>query len=382
MKQIKIIFFLLLTISPGVSVLRAQGIDPYLPDNTTPPVIAGKTLVWNDDFNVDGKPNSSNWKSETGFVRNQELQYYQSANVNCVGGVCVFTGKRDTVLNAKYVSGSSDWRYSQQYAYWTSGSIITQGLKSFQYGQFEIRARIDTTVGSWPAIWQKGVSGSWPNCGETDIMEFYISGGAKTILANVAWGSASAPTVGTWNTKKTALSTFLAKDADWCKKFHVWKERWNKDSLKIYLDDQLLNTQLLANTTNATGISPVNPYFQPHYFILNQAIGVNGGKPRAKTSAYKYEVDYVRVYQDNTTDNNDIKTETIGIYPNPVSEVLNIVSDNKLLNLTIIDMVGNQLVNQNYPAKQVSLSSLRDGIYIARIITADGAVLLKNIIKK
>lgn len=155
MKHKTKLLFLVLLAAP---ISAAQTTDPFLPDSSGPSIVGGKSLVWNDEFNVEGKPNSANWKYETGFVRNQELQYYQSANVNCVGGVCLFTGERDTVVNAKYNSVSTDWRYKNQYAYWTSGSIISQGLKTFQYGQIEIRARIDTTLGSWPAIWTKGVN--------------------------------------------------------------------------------------------------------------------------------------------------------------------------------------------------------------------------------
>lgn len=362
--------------------LQAITIDPYLPDASTPPVIAGKSLVWNDEFNVDGKPNTANWKSETGFVRNQELQYYQLANANCIKGVLVLNAKRDTVANPNYNSGSSDWRYSRQNAFWTSGSIISQGKQSFLYGQFEIRARIDTTLGSWPAIWTKGISGSWPNCGETDIMEFYIKSGAKTILANVAWGSASAPTVGTWNTKTKSLSYFLAKDADWCQKFHVWKEIWNKDSLKLYLDNELLNTQLLTNTNNATGISPANPHQQAHFFLLNLAIGANGGTPRLTTSNFKYEVDYIRVYQNNITENQNILDKQIKIYPNPVIDYLNVQSQVQPQQIKITDIWGNTTKILQFSEEKLSLSQLKSGVYMLEMLLVDGSVYKQPILKK
>ena len=65
----------------------AQKADPYKPDNCSHAVLTGMTLVWNDEFNSDGKPDPSNWRYETGFVRNQELQWYQKENANCKGGV-------------------------------------------------------------------------------------------------------------------------------------------------------------------------------------------------------------------------------------------------------------------------------------------------------
>lgn len=363
-----------------INGLQAQTIDPYLPDASTPPAVTGKNLVWKDEFNVDGKPNTANWKYETGFVRNNELQYYQSANVNCMGGLMIFDGKREAVLNAKYVSGSTDWRYSKQYSVWTSGSVISQGLQQFQYGQFEIRARIDTTLGSWPAIWTKGISGSWPYCGETDIMEFYRSSGSPTILSNVAWGS-STSTSGTWNTKKITLASFIAKDADWCKKFHVWKEVWTQDYIYLYLDDQLLNTQSVAATTNPSANLPLNPHQQKHFFLLNLAIGSNGGTPRAISSTYKYEVDYIRVYQDNTTAINDIQDEKIHIYPNPVSNELNVSSAQEVKQLKILNLLGKQVLNQNNPQKQVIVTGLSSGIYTMVLTMSDGTSVLKKIIK-
>ena len=120
--------------------------------------------------------------------KRQELQYYQAANVKLNNGLLVMTGKRDTVPNSKYNAASTDWRYSRAYGYYTSGSIKSQNKKSFLFGKFEIRARIDTTKGSWPAIWTKGNVGSWPTCGEIDILEFYISGGKQVFLANVIYG--------------------------------------------------------------------------------------------------------------------------------------------------------------------------------------------------
>lgn len=379
MKYNATFLFLLLL---AAQVITAQTTDPFLPDSSGPSVVGGKSLVWNDEFNVEGKPNSANWKYETGFVRNQELQYYQSANVNCVGGVCLFTGKRDTVVNTKFVSGSTDWRYKNPYAYWTSGSIISQGLKTFLYGQIEIRARIDTTLGSWPAIWTKGVSGSWPNCGETDIMEFYFKNGAKTIFANVAWGSASYPTVGTWNTKTKALSYFLAKDANWCEKFHIWKECWNKDTLKLYLDNELLNTQLLANTINASGITPVNPHKQAHFYLLNLAIGANGGTPTSTTSAYRYEVDYIRVYQDTPTTIEAPSKDEIQVYPNPVSDVLHVASNHEIIQLSIMDLVGKQILNQSNPRQDISVMSLKPGVYTVILTVKDEPAFLRRLIKR
>jgi len=69
---------------------------------------------------------------------------------------------------------------------------------------------------------------------------------------------------------------------------------WNKDSINLFLDDQLLNTIQLNLTVNPDGF---NPFLQPHYLLLNLALGSNGGDPAKTLFPIKYEVDYVRVYQ-------------------------------------------------------------------------------------
>jgi len=375
MKQSKLKLIIFLTIFYSLLGVQAQTIDPYLPDATTPLTIAGKKLVWNDEFNVDGKPNTANWKPETGFVRNNELQYYQLANVNCVGGVCLFTGKRDTVVNTKYVRGSTDWRYKDSLAYWTSASLISQGLKTFQYGRIDVRARIDTTYGAWPAIWQKGISGSWPACGEVDILEFYN----KKIYANAIYGA-----VGAANYTKCVYKSFSSvtgSDTNWAKKFHLWTETWNADTIKLYLDGVLMNSVLVASIANPAGTTPANGFLQPHFFLLNLAIGSNGGTPRAKISSYTYEVDYIHVYQDDATAISTVSTENIELYPNPVSDLLNLSSTLDIKKLTIFNLQGVQVMVQSNPQKQISIEDLSQGIYYVVLTKNDGTSVVKKVIK-
>ena len=68
---------------------------------------------------------------------------------------------------------------------------------------------------------------------------------------------------------------------------------WTKDSINLYLDDVLLNTSSLSTTLNP---DQSNPFQQPHYLLLNLAIGANGGDPSNSKFPIKYEVDYVRYY--------------------------------------------------------------------------------------
>jgi len=281
-----LIFFLSLRI-------LAQKADSFSPDFKSPERIRGYNLVWNDEFNNSGEPDSANWIYETGFKRNQELQWYQQENATCASGLLIIEGRQEQVKNPKYIGGNTNWKTGREYAEYTSASIQTRGHKQWQFGRFEVRARIDTVCGAWPAIWTLGISKAWPSNGEIDIMEFYRVKGVPTILANFAWES-SRHGVAKWDDLKKPFADFTAKDADWTKKFHVWRMDWNKDSISLFLDDQLLNSVLLSQTINPDGF---NPFLHPHYLLLNLAIGGNGGDPSYSKFPIKYEVDYVRVYQ-------------------------------------------------------------------------------------
>jgi beta-glucanase (GH16 family) len=284
------ILFLAVTFSGGLS---AQKSNPFRPDFSSPAVIPGMKLVWNDEFNKDGKPDSLSWRYETGFVRNQELQWYQPGNAFCKDGLLVIEGRKEKALNREFAPGSTDWRFSREYAEYTSASIQTRGFHQWKFGRFEIRARIDTANGAWPAIWTLGVSREWPSDGEIDIMEFYRIKDVPTILANFAWGTGK-QYVAKWKDLKKPLSHFTANDPEWTKKFHVWRMDWNRDSIELYLDEELLNSVRLDQTVNPDGF---NPFLQPHYILLNLALGRNGGNPEGSKFPVRYEVDYVRVYQ-------------------------------------------------------------------------------------
>jgi beta-glucanase (GH16 family) len=290
MNLIKLIFLaFLVQIS---ATIIAQKPNPNTPDFSAPKVIPGMTLVWNEEFNINGKPDSAFWRYERGFVRNQELQWYQPDNANCINGVLLIEARREQIKNPNYVAGSTRWNQAREYAEYSSSSIQTRGKKQWQFGTFEIRARIDTSMGSWPAIWTLGISGGWPGGGEIDIMEFYRRNGVPIILANAAWLNDQRGAK--WHTEIRPLTDFTSTDPDWVKKFHIWKMEWDSVAIKLSLDDLVINTTLLKETINPDGR---NPFLQPHYILLNFALGRNGGDPSKTKFPLKYEVDYVRVYQ-------------------------------------------------------------------------------------
>jgi beta-glucanase (GH16 family) len=273
--------------------LTASAVLSQSESNDSPSADAWK-LVWSDEFNQDGKPDSAVWNYENGFVRNEEFQWYTPDNASCHNGCLIIEGRRELRENPRYKAESNNWRSSRKYAEYTSSSLNTRGRKEFMFMRLEVKARIDTAMGLWPAIWTLGKNGEWPSNGEIDIMESYPTDGIHYILANVATGTPRRY-VAKWDTRKIPLDYFLQKDALWAEKFHVWRMDWDETAIRLYLDEELLNETLLTDMLNPDGSQP---FQQPHYILLNLAIGgQNGGDPSNTRFPTRYEIDYVRVYQ-------------------------------------------------------------------------------------
>ncbi len=281
---------LLVFVTNSILVLA---INPYKPTKKIAQVVDGKKLVFSEEFNYTGKPDSTIWNYEHGFQRNNELQWYQPDNANCSDGRLLIEGRKSNFPNPNYIPDSKDWRINREFVTYTAASITTAKKKQWLYGRFEVRARIDTTMGSWPAIWLLGSGREWPACGEIDMMEFYRYKGDPVVLANVAWGGKGRHNP-IWDNFRKPLSELVAKDKKWPQKYHVWRMDWTPTEICLYVDDVLYNSTLLSQTINADGS---NPFTKPMYFLLNLALGSNGGTPDDGNFPIKYEVDYVRVYQ-------------------------------------------------------------------------------------
>lgn len=267
------------------------------PAATAQPADDSWRLVWSEEFDNDGGVDTTVWNFEKGFVRNNELQWYQEDNAYCKSGLLVIEGRKENRPNPHYKPESRSWRRSRPTIDYSSSSINTRGKKEFQYGRFEVRARIPAATGSWPAIWTLGTYQRWPSCGEIDMMEFYQVDGKPHILANAAWGSKEGRHEPVWNSKKIPYAKWLDSDPEWATKFHVWRMDWDENAIRLYLDDELLNEIPLADTVNGAHGAGINPFKQPHYILLNLAMGSNGGQIDPATLPLKYEIDYVRVYQ-------------------------------------------------------------------------------------
>jgi beta-glucanase (GH16 family) len=270
--------------TPGIPVVQSGALsDP-------PPKYPGYELVWADEFDRGREPDPKNWTYERGFVRNRELQWYQPRNARVAGGMLTIEARRERVQNPNFENGSTDWKRNREVAEYTSASLITKGLREWQYGRFEMRGRIDTRPGLWPAFWTLGTTGPWPHGGEIDIMEYYRG----TLLANVAWGGAK-PFDPIWADTRKPLESF--NDPKWSDAFHTWRMDWDERAIVLSVDGLRLNEVELTRTVNQDS-SGKNPFHAPQYLLLNLAIGgTAGGDPSATTFPARFEVDYVRVYR-------------------------------------------------------------------------------------
>jgi beta-glucanase (GH16 family) len=257
--------------------------------NPAPPIEQGDyKLVWADEFDTDGAPDPTNWEFEHGFVRNKELQWYQPENARVDNGLLVIQAVHELRDNPDYREGSRSWHTQRKFAEYTSASLKTQGKHDWLYGRFVMRAKIPTAPGMWPAFWTLG-SGSWPRCGEIDIMEYYRG----MVLANAAWHGEG------WRVAWDAVRTPIDQlgDADWADEFHLWRMDWTNDRIDLYVDDRLLNT-VDTSVADSSGHNGANPFRKPHYLLVNLAVGgMNGGAPNDASSPARYEIDYIRVYQ-------------------------------------------------------------------------------------
>jgi beta-glucanase (GH16 family) len=256
---------------PGICMIMAA----YGTVHSQTASAGGWQFSWSDEFNGTAI-DATVWGYENGYVRNSELQYYTNRpeNARIDNGNLLIQALRDNWNGHEY----------------TAASLRTMGKKSWQYGMFEMRAKIDIRQGSWPAWWWLPNTGGWPRGGEIDMMEYY----KNKCLFNVMDGNQK------W-TSVTKTITALGGTA-WSDDFHVWTWVWDSTKIDISLDGVLMNHYPVANA-DGTGPSGANPFRKPGYMLVNQAIGgTNGGDPSGTTFPVEYRVDWIRVHTWSTAD--------------------------------------------------------------------------------
>ena len=251
-------------------------------------------LVWSDEFDKPGMADESKWNYEVGFIRNRESQYYTCAreeNARVEDGVLVIEARKEKYKNPRFdAKRKGDWKREQESASYTSASLNTKGKAAWCGGRIEVRAKLPTGRGMWPAIWMLGVDKDrvgWPACGEIDIME-NVGYAPDVIHANIHTKSYN-HSIGTG---KGSRITIPKPYAD----FHIYAVEWTQEKMDFFVDDQ----KYFTYENEGTG-RDVWPYNQPHYLILNIAVGgAWGGQKGIDDGIFpqKMLIDYVRVYQE------------------------------------------------------------------------------------
>ena len=279
----------------------------------------GLTLIWSDEFDYEGLPDSNKWSYEEGYVRSMQFQYYtknRKENARVENGVLVLEARKEEFPNAKYRPNSEDWRYSRKVAQYTSASLHTRGKATFQYGRIEVRAKLPRGAGLGAAIWLKTVNTSTNlnklNRGEIDIME-HVARRPNIVYATSHFSDG--PGIGQ-NTVSTGRGNLRAAEP-YHNDFHVYAIEWDEQKIKFFVDDRQYAT-LDITEADVVGEGPNNPFRRPHEFLLSFPMGGAPGNWRGDTiddSALpqKYEIDYVRVYKMNNGQANIVLESDVGL---------------------------------------------------------------------
>lgn len=224
-----------------------------------------KVLLWSEEFadHLDGKLPSDTWSfdigdgSSAGLIGwgNNELEYYTAESVRI---------ENNLIITAQRAPANTSLQCYYGPAQWTSGKIHTAGKVGFKFGRIEIKAKLPSGIGTWPALWLLGanlIDGvAWPHCGEIDILEntgvnpFQVQG---TIHGDGYFG-------------EEGLTKIIQSPTPLSESFHNFAIAWNEDYIEWFFDGESYNKFSKASV-EATG-KPW-PFSQEFYLIMNLAIG-------------------------------------------------------------------------------------------------------------
>lgn len=259
-----------------------KGYIPYVSNRALDRITVVPKLIWNDEFNYEGSPDSYKWDYDIGGHGwgNNELQYYTDRleNVRVDNGHLIIEAKKESYEGNNY----------------TSARLVSRGKGDWLYGRFEIRAKLPTGRGVWPAIWMlptDNIYGVWPNSGEIDIMECVgfeparVHSTVHTANYNHLLGTQKG---GSLVLNPPPQEVFYTYICEWTpQKIDFYVKRDTGDMLKVF------------SFNKESDDYKVWPFNQKFHLILNIAVGGSwGGLYGVDDSIFpqKMEIDYVRVY--------------------------------------------------------------------------------------
>lgn len=244
-------------------------------------------LVWSEEFDVDGLPNPKYWSYDVGRGcdkpcgcgwGNQELQYYSEANINnsrIENGNLIIEARKESIEGAQF----------------TSARLVTKNKVDFKYGRIDIRAKLPTLLGAWPAIWLLPTDSKikhWPASGEIDIVEHvgYVPDSIFGTIHTQSYNHLNKTEVG-----GKIFSQTIDED------FHTYSLRWDKNQLEWFMDGEKFFTFKNENKTYKEW-----PFDNKFHLILNLAVGGTfGGRGGTDMENWpqQFMIDFVRLYQEN-----------------------------------------------------------------------------------
>jgi beta-glucanase (GH16 family) len=338
-------------------------IDDFYYYDTVQAVSSFSQLVWADEFNYAGAIDSSKWFHQTkipagGSWYNGEIQHYTDrlTNSSVANGELNLVAKKETFTDQGFTKQYTSARLNSKFA--------------FKYGRIEVRAKLPTGAGTWPAIWTLGKNitedgaywetqgfgtASWPACGEMDIMEHW--GNNQNYISSATHTPSSSG--GTVNYGGQVIPTASSD-------YHVYALEWTSEKLVFSVDSIAHFIYYPAVKDAATW-----PFDAEQYILLN--IAIEPGIASSFTES-AMDIDYVRVYQEQSVsiEENSPKKEFLKAFPNPAKNHLNI--DISALagepeSLAIYSMDGQKIkslrvsvINQQL---QIKLGDLAPGGYVA-----------------
>jgi beta-glucanase (GH16 family) len=239
-------------------------------------------LVWADEFNYRGLPDRTKWSYDVGGHGwgNKELQFYterRKANARVERGSLIIEARRDNWSGHEY----------------TSARLVSKANGNWTYGRFEIRAKLPSGDGVWPAIWMLPTEksyGGWPNSGEIDIME-QVGFEPHVVHASVHTKAYNHP-IKTHKTASTEVSNATTA-------FNVYAVEWTPEEIRGYVNERQYFTFKNERLTNSAADYKEWPFDRPFHLLLNIAVGGTwGGAHGVDESIWpqRMEIDYVRVY--------------------------------------------------------------------------------------
>lgn len=334
-------------------------------------------LIWSDEFNTNGTIDASKWFHQTTIPVgtswfNGEVQHYTNRTLNSVvsNGHLIMTARRESFTDQGVTKQFTSARLNSKFA--------------FQYGKVEVRAKLPTGPGTWPAIWMLGQNinengaywqtqgfgtTGWPACGEIDIMEHWGTN-QDFIQSAMHTPSSSGNTTNKGGRVVNNVST----------SFHTYTLEWYPDRMVFSVDSIVHYTYQPAVRNPQTW-----PFDAPQYMLFNIAV-LPSILPSFTQSTM--EIDYIRIYQETPVSVQEIEQEELlQFFPNPVDDQLNILANkghNEKVDLAIYSAQGklvysDQVAFQNGTAQIKELNHLKSGIYFVRYMLRDKPYSIKII---